>query len=633
MKNGQQATIVGYHSATNIDIEFEDGTIVYGRTYQQFQKREVANPNYKKANPYAASHLGETRTMINGINATIIAYRNNRDIDIKFEDGIIRQHVRYHHFLSGKVNPISSKDRTKNDKNKRLGEKRMMNCGLECEIIEYNSAHNITVKFTNGAIAKNKYYYDFQTGIIQCPEYNGDGQLNETKKMLNGMMATIIKYESNTNIDVQFEDGEIRHNVTYNSFISGRLLHPNQITERQTQGRIGETNQMRNGLQAKIIQYNGYYNVDIQFEDGVVVQHQRYEKFKSGEVPHPNIQYNTSTSLQEFAIRYYLRELGFSKIQQGEWQDRGFGRLELDFYHAATNIAIEYDGSIHNVPKTHERDIRKNKKCKKNGVKLYRIRDPYCQTMEDNNSINIQLNRGCTICKGLIDCGEELKRILKENKIEFQDNLIDFTRDKDAIMTEYNETYINYYAKERLGEKTYSKSAKQNMTIIEYNSSTNIVVQFENGDIRRGVTYKSFCMGQICLPQQTINGQKQTRLGEQRTMNNGMLAKIIKYNSAVNIDVEFEDGVVVKEKQYSCFIRGKISHPNKPQSYPRYNVRARFREQRIGEQRTMNNGHQATITEYETSNNITIQFDNGYIRKNIGYKAFYKGEVALRNDK
>ena len=139
----------------------------------------------------------------------------------------------------------------------------MMNCGLECEIIEYNSAHNITVKFTNGAIAKNKYYYDFQTGIIQCPEYNGDGQLNETKKMLNGMMATIIKYESNTNIDVQFEDGKIRHNVTYNSFISGRLLHPNQIIERQTQGRIGETNQMRNGLQAKNIQYNGYYNVDI----------------------------------------------------------------------------------------------------------------------------------------------------------------------------------------------------------------------------------------------------------------------------------------------------------------------------------------------------------------------------------
>ena len=292
MKNGQQATIVGYHSATNIDIEFEDGTIVYGRTYQQFQKREVANPNYKKANPYAASHLGETRTMINGIKATIIAYRNNRDIDIKFEDGIIRQHVRYHHFLSGKVNPISSKDRTKNDKNKRLGEKRMMNCGLECEIIEYNSAHNITVKFTNGAIAKNKYYYDFQTGIIQCPEYNGDGQLNETKKMLNGMMATIIKYESNTNIDVQFEDGVVVKEKQYSCFICGKISHPNKthsyprynVRARFREQRIGEQRTMNNGHQATITEYETNNNITIQFDNGYIRKNIGYKAFCKGEV-------------------------------------------------------------------------------------------------------------------------------------------------------------------------------------------------------------------------------------------------------------------------------------------------------------------------------------------------------------
>lgn len=46
--NGQKMTIIAYHNASNIDIQFEDGTIVYHKEYKRFKKGQIANPNFKK---------------------------------------------------------------------------------------------------------------------------------------------------------------------------------------------------------------------------------------------------------------------------------------------------------------------------------------------------------------------------------------------------------------------------------------------------------------------------------------------------------------------------------------------------------------------------------------------------------
>ena len=73
MNNGQLATIVAYRGATDLDVQFEDGTIVYQKQYTSFKKREIANPNCIKPNTYAIAHIGETNTMTNGMTAKIIA--------------------------------------------------------------------------------------------------------------------------------------------------------------------------------------------------------------------------------------------------------------------------------------------------------------------------------------------------------------------------------------------------------------------------------------------------------------------------------------------------------------------------------------------------------------------------------
>jgi hypothetical protein len=51
------------------------------------------------------------------------------------------------------------------------------------------------------------------------------------------------------------------------------------------------------------------------------------------------------------------------------------------------------------------------------------------------------------------------------------------------------------------------------------------------------------------------------RTGESRKMNNGLIATIIKYCDGHNIDIQFENGQIVKHKQYDSFLKGCIRQP------------------------------------------------------------------------
>ena len=51
--------------------------------------------------------IGQTNITSNGEIMTIVAYRNNQDIDVQFEDGVIMSHIRYDMFRAGKVSKYS----------------------------------------------------------------------------------------------------------------------------------------------------------------------------------------------------------------------------------------------------------------------------------------------------------------------------------------------------------------------------------------------------------------------------------------------------------------------------------------------------------------------------------------------
>ena len=46
--NRQTMTIIEYRNNNDIDIQFEDGTVVKNKSYNNFKKGKIKNPNYKK---------------------------------------------------------------------------------------------------------------------------------------------------------------------------------------------------------------------------------------------------------------------------------------------------------------------------------------------------------------------------------------------------------------------------------------------------------------------------------------------------------------------------------------------------------------------------------------------------------
>ena len=106
----------------------------------------------------------------------------------------------------------------------RLGETRTMNCGMEATIIRYGNATDIDVRFEDGAVTKHKAYKEFGNGKIANP--NVKDRLGEARMMNCGMEATIIRYGTCADIDVRFEDGTVAVHKTYNAFKKGEIAHP-----------------------------------------------------------------------------------------------------------------------------------------------------------------------------------------------------------------------------------------------------------------------------------------------------------------------------------------------------------------------------------------------------------------------
>ncbi len=99
--NGMMMYIIAYRNTEDIDIVFQNGTIVKNKRYKNFNKGKVGNPN--KGNIPEVPRVGETNVANNGQRMIIVGYRNCKDIDIQFEDGTLVKNKRYDKFKIGRV--------------------------------------------------------------------------------------------------------------------------------------------------------------------------------------------------------------------------------------------------------------------------------------------------------------------------------------------------------------------------------------------------------------------------------------------------------------------------------------------------------------------------------------------------
>ena len=121
----------------------------------------------------------------------------------------------------------------------------------------------------------------------QKTNVSAEARLGETRMMNCGMKATIIRYGNVMDIDVCFEDGTAVKDRRYEDFKKGRIANPN--TKASAENRLDETQMMKCGMKATIIRYNGGCDIDVRFEDGTVVEDRRYAKFKRGEIAHESL--------------------------------------------------------------------------------------------------------------------------------------------------------------------------------------------------------------------------------------------------------------------------------------------------------------------------------------------------------
>ena len=535
---------------------------------------------------------GETIRQRCGINATVIAYRNQRDMDVRFESGETRVGVTYANFVRGDIALKPRKEQSDRLRNERLHQKKVMNCGLECEIISYDGADNIAVKFDDGTVIADREYKDFEKGTIKHPDAlkikNRAKRVGTRQQMHNGLFAVVKVYRNTKDIDVEFEiDGAITCHKSWHDFQRGKIAHPTIKFIPYVEDRLGEIKTMNSGLQVEVIRYASSWDMDVKFLiDGAIVRGTNYKLFKQGSITHPTMASIFTSSMQEFAVGYYLNQLGFRKVKKGEWKDVGFGRMELDFYNEVHHVAIEVDGSIHNKEGGFEGDIRKNSKCKELGIRLYRLRDQALQDLNDDNSVNYVLRRANRINGSLvIDCSSELMSILNENCIEVPCGFIDFRRDFDNIMDVYTQTVINPRSVRHVGERAYFKSARQHATLTVFRNVMSVDIVFDDGCERHNVTYDNFKKGNVRHPKVSSseiakdlvkNGKNRiASLGEKRKsekaqgligkefqLSHGHTAKVIQYDGHNKITILFEDGVVRSGVSHRALKEGYVKYPN-----------------------------------------------------------------------
>lgn len=233
------------------------------------------------------SCIGETARAKNGLMMTIIGGTSLSDITVQFEDGVIVEHKYHNAFIRGKIKhpTIKAPNRVLEPRSDRIGETNTSYYGQKVTIVGYRSCEDIDVEFEDGVRVEHAKYVNFKSGRMKNPDFHKVCRVGETRKAKNGLMMTIIKYRTWHDLDVQFEDGVVV-NTYYNTFCSGRVAHPTVKTDTHTY-HTGETGIAVCGLKMEVIDYKDCYDSTIRFEDGYTVEHQRYHYFKKGLIKHP----------------------------------------------------------------------------------------------------------------------------------------------------------------------------------------------------------------------------------------------------------------------------------------------------------------------------------------------------------
>lgn len=136
-----------------------------------------------------------------------------------------------------------------------------------------------------------------------------------------------------------------------------------------------------------------------------------------------------------------------------------------------------------------------------------------------------------------------------------------------------------------------------------------------------------------------MNKTTNVHKGETKMANCGMIMTIIEYNNSKDIIVEFQDGYI-KHTNYTQFTSGKVKNPNcKVKNKLTEQRKQECRERYEGKSKTMNNGLSLKVLEYRDANELLCEWEIDKSQITISSARFdmgsarYSGVSKLNNEK
>lgn len=178
-----------------------------------------------------------------------------------------------------------------------LGDETYNNQGLLMRVIAYRRYKDIDVLFpADGFVKTGVSYQTFKNGSILDPNVAVDPRLVVCARRIgergfnaaSGLGMVIIAYRGANDIDVRFDDGIIVRNKSYENFQKGFIRHP--CCPVSGSDRVGLKNMNSQGVMMEIVAYRNSRDIDVRFEDqyGTVVEHTNFRNFLKGQIRNPN---------------------------------------------------------------------------------------------------------------------------------------------------------------------------------------------------------------------------------------------------------------------------------------------------------------------------------------------------------
>lgn len=179
----------------------------------------------------------------------------------------------------------ATKEERERQKLERLGMSKENNQGYKMTIVKYNAANDMIVRFDDEQKSTAKCRWSqFESGSVQNP-YEFKRRLGLSKKNNQGYMMTVIEYNAYNNMLVKFDDEEgTVVKCEWREFDEGCVENPYEFKKRL--GRINVNNQ---GSLMKIVKYESATNVDVEFQDkfNYKARGVTWQCFENGEIKNP----------------------------------------------------------------------------------------------------------------------------------------------------------------------------------------------------------------------------------------------------------------------------------------------------------------------------------------------------------